>query len=78
MTVNNEEIYSGAAELRRYLDATNLSISAFCRENKLDVSEISKMLRGERQRISVDMAGKIESATQGFVTWRSWIRFRKQ
>jgi len=63
----------GVEKLKFYLATKGVSATAFCRENRLNGSEISKLLRGIRYRVSVDLAGKIEKATQGYVAWWSWI-----
>lgn len=64
-------------ELRAYIDRHfDGSISAFARENKLDVSEIGKILRQTKnrgQRVTVAFADKIEKATQGRVGIRMWL-----
>jgi predicted transcriptional regulator len=63
----------GIEALQRYLVEHEQSISSFARENKLDPSELSKLLRGQRQRISVEQAAQIQDATRGAVSWRLWI-----
>lgn len=61
--------------LRAYIDEHyDGSISKFARENKLDVADISKIIRQQRvRRITVAYADKIEKATQGRVGIRMWL-----
>lgn len=62
----------GIQALQRYLDDHNLSASEFARQHGMSQSEISKILRGQRQRISVDQAAAIQDATGGIVRWDLW------
>lgn len=66
-------VLQGVTILKAYLDSTGQSISAFAREHRLDGSELSKLLRGERSRVSVEMAQKIQEATDGYVRWDMWV-----
>lgn len=59
--------------LKRYLQERGLSIGAFARQHGMDTSELSKLLRGARQRVSVEQAAAIQDATGGVVYWRLWI-----
>ncbi len=66
--------------LRLYIwEHFNGSVSAFARENKLDVGDIGKIVRrqGRRgQNITVKYADKIERATNGVVSLRMWVPVR--
>lgn len=64
--------------LKRYLKDNGLSINAFSRMHRMSPSELSKILRGLRQRISVEQAAQIQDATGGTVDWRLWIPTRGQ
>ena len=63
----------GINALKRYLKKHHLSINRFARENKLDSPELAKLLRGERHRVSVGTAAKIQDGTNGEVQWRLWV-----
>lgn len=53
------------------------SVTAFARENKLDVGELGKIVRGQRgQRMTVRYADKIERATNGIVSLKMWVPVR--
>jgi len=62
--------------LKRYLEERGLSITAFAIQNGMDKAELSKLLRGARQRVSVEQAAAIQDATHGTVYWRLWIPVR--
>jgi hypothetical protein len=66
------------AALRDYIeDHYGGSVSAFARENKLDVGDIGKIVRGQRgQRMTVRYADKIERATNGIVSLKMWVPVR--
>lgn len=67
------EILPGAIALQKYIDDNYESVNAFAKEHLFNQSELSKLLRGERQRVSVETANRVERATRGKVTWRMWI-----
>lgn len=69
---------TGPAELRKYLDEKNLTANRFALDNRLDPGLVRKLLRGDQQRVSVDMAEAIEEATEGAVSWRSWLNEKEQ
>lgn len=68
----------GAVKLRRFIEASGLSLPAFCEAYDLDRFEVQRALKGETQRIDVDFAARIEAATMGpegqpVVVWRMWL-----
>ena len=64
---------TGARELRAYLKERGQTVHAFCVEHGLSRIYVARVLKGERgQRISVDFACAIETATSGRVTCRMW------
>jgi hypothetical protein len=66
------------AALREYIEVHyGGSVTAFARENKLDVAELGKIVRGQRgQRMTVRYADKIERATNGIVSLKMWVPVR--
>lgn len=62
----------GSRTLRTWLDNHDLSVSAFCREHELDRIMVQRALKGDRRRISVDFALRIERATSGAVPMALW------
>lgn len=62
----------GSRALRAYLRERDLSVSAFCREHDLDRIMVQRALNGDRKRISVDFALRIERATDGAVAMALW------
>lgn len=66
------EVLEGAILLRRYLKKTKQSIPVFCKAYELDCLGVRRHLSGERVRVSVNFAYKIEHATFGEVPWHSW------
>lgn len=68
----------GITALKAYLLQTHQTAHAFARHHQLDFSELAKLLRGERSRVSVATAEKIEKATGGKVGWKLWIPQKEQ
>jgi len=64
----------GAALLRRYLTRRDLSLYAFCQLHALDRIAMARLIKGERKRVSVDVAHAIERATEGAVPMAAWVR----
>lgn len=62
----------GATLLQRYLQSRGISLYAFCRDNRLDRIALSRLLKGERKRVSVDIALRVQRATGGAVPVASW------
>lgn len=61
------------AALRKYIDQQYAgSVSRFARATGLDQSDLSKLLRGVRKRITVEYATRIEKATNGVVPVALW------
>lgn len=63
----------GPKALRRYIEQQEMTVHGFAIHHRLNPSEISKLVRGVRQRVSVEQAAQIERATSGVVTWRMWL-----
>lgn len=63
----------GADKLARWLKRNRLSITKFAAQHDMDRIQVQRLLNGERQRVSVTMAARIEHATSGEVPWSSWI-----
>lgn len=62
----------GAALLRGYLKRSGLSLYAFCRDHDFDRIALSRLLKQERKRVTVQLALKIARATSGAVPVESW------
>lgn len=70
-------VTDGARALRAYITKhfAKGGVPRFCEEHEIDRIMVQRALNGERQRISVDLATRIEQATDGAVdatTWASW------
>lgn len=63
----------GILKTSRFIEESGQSLRAFAREHNLDVSELSKVLRGKRTRMSIEMAARLEIATKGMVKVPMWI-----
>jgi hypothetical protein len=64
----------GARDLRTWLTKQKKSIPTFCEEHHLDRIRVQRVINGEQwQRISVDFARAIETATGGAVRWSRWL-----
>jgi hypothetical protein len=63
----------GVAVLQRWLDDHELSQHAFAIENRIDNAQLSKLMRGMLERVSVELASKIEAGTNGEVPMRLWV-----
>ena len=70
----DEPTAPGATLLREYLTSKKSSILAFCEQHKLSRHQIQRYLRGDRRRMSVDFALRIQMATDGEVPVESWAR----
>lgn len=62
----------GIKALQRYLIREHTTPHGFSLANGFNPSEIAKLLRGEKSRVTVDMAVAIEDATDGEVGHRLW------
>lgn len=63
----------GAVQLQAHLDSLGVSRNVWAHRHGIDPSELSKLVRGVRVRVSVETAAKIQAATKGAVQWRAWI-----
>lgn len=61
------------SKLAAYIAAHDGSANAFALRAGLHQSELSKLLRGIRTRVSVVTAWRIQKATKGAVGWQDWI-----
>lgn len=62
------------AALRRYIqDFYDGKYTRFARENRLDASEVGKVLSGKATRTTVAFAAKIRDATRGYVGLELWV-----
>lgn len=64
----------GAILLRRYLAKQGISLYAFAETHGFCRIQLSRLLKGERKRVSVDTALAIQTATAGAVPMQSWAR----
>lgn len=63
----------GIDTLTRWLAAHDKSYYVFALQIGWDPPAIRKLLDGKVARVSVELAAKIEDATEGVVPIRSWI-----
>jgi hypothetical protein len=71
---DERRVTDGGRDLRVWLDRKGISVPRFCEENDLERIQVQRVLNGERwQRITVDFAHSIETATDGDVSWRSFL-----
>lgn len=63
----------GAEPLRAYIDRLDKSVPEWCEDNGLDRFTIQRLLNGELQRVSVELAFDIEQATSEEVEWSLWV-----
>lgn len=68
----------GALLLRRWLESKGVTPHRFAIDNKLDPSEMHKVLTGKRRSVGVEFAVKVEDATRGDVSVRSWVPRRPE
>ena len=67
-------ITDGGRALRAHIKRIGSNVPRFCEEHHLDRIQVQRVLNGERwQRITVDFAASIERATDGDVSWRSFL-----
>lgn len=76
--MTNNTYLPGAALLRRWLESKKISANRFAIDTRLDPSELSKVLRGIRKSVNVEFAVKVEDATRGDVSVRSWVPRRPE
>lgn len=62
----------GRGRLKRYLNNQQMTANSFAIQNGLDPSVVYKVLRGENN-VSLQLAAKIEEATDGFVDMKIWV-----
>lgn len=67
-----QPVTNGARALRAYIDAAGISVPTFCEQHQLDRIMVQRAMNGDRKRISVDFALKIEAATKGAVKVAMW------
>lgn len=60
------------SKLKQWCEEQETTPHAFALANGLDPSELSKVLRGVRQRINVTIALAIERGTDGAVRCEDW------
>lgn len=63
----------GAVMLRHWLESKKITPHRFAIENKIDPSELHKVLKGERRSVSVAFAVIVEDATRNAVPVRAWV-----
>ena len=71
-------ISDGALLLRRYLDARDSNVPAFCESHGLDRVAVQRAMNGDRENVSAKLAAAIEVATAGHddaVPARTWGEF---
>lgn len=69
-------VTDGARDLRAWLDEQGIGIPKFCEMHGFDRIDVQRIMKGERQRISVNFAFDVEDATEGAVTARRWAQSR--
>jgi plasmid maintenance system antidote protein VapI len=60
-------ITEGGRQLRAYLKRVGQTVPEFAEAHGLDRIQVQRVLKGDRERISVDFALAIEKATDGTV-----------
>lgn len=70
--MTEHEPLPGAKLLRQYLEARDLSATAFCREHGLDTSYVGRVLRGDARRVTANFAHDIYGATDGAIGYEAW------
>ena len=63
----------GVLLLQTWLKRQKITVNAFAITHGIDQRMLSRILRGDRQRISVAMASRIEAATDGRIQMKEWI-----
>lgn len=63
-------VTEGAKDLRAWLTKRNISVPTFCEEHDLDRIEVQRIMNGERQRVTCDMAVDICDAVAGDIDIR--------
>jgi hypothetical protein len=63
----------GAAPLRKFILASGLTLPDWCEKKKLDRFTVQKILNGQLQRCSVEVAFRIEDATDGEVLAKLFV-----
>jgi len=69
-------VTDGARDLRVWLDGQGIGIPKFCEQHGFDRVDVQRIMKGERQRISVNFAFDVEDATDGEVQARRWRQSR--
>lgn len=71
---NERRVTDGGRDLLAFIRKQKSNIPKFCEEHGLDRVQIQRVINGERwQRISVDLADRIEKATAGKVKMRRFL-----
>jgi hypothetical protein len=74
---DKEETVPGLAALRAWLEDKKLSKHRFALDIGQDPSEFGKLLKKDAARVSVELAFKIERATEGAVTVDMFVPVRR-
>lgn len=77
-TLADHPLRAGIEAIRVWLTARGISANRLAIQNGIDPSLLSKLMRGEIKRMSMDMASKIERATDGDVPLTVWRTAEKE
>lgn len=71
--MSKHELQEGIDALMLWLEVNQITVNAFCRQHRLDQSNISKLLHGGKVFISAELAYRIHQATKGRVPWHLFV-----
>lgn len=66
----------GADALRQHIRDTGKSIPEWCEAHGIERISLQRLLKGERQRVSVELAFDLEEATGGAIEAKLWVPVR--
>lgn len=69
----NHPLYRGIETLRAWFEAHKTNANRFAIQNGIDPSVLGKLMRGVTQRMSMDLANKIDRGTRGEVPYGIWL-----
>lgn len=70
---DDHPLRAGIEATTKWLADHKTTANRFAILHGIDPSALSRVLRGTQQRMSVDMANKIERATKGDVPYHLWV-----
>lgn len=72
-TPTDHPLHRGIEAFRTWLEAHNTNANRFAIQNGIDPSLLGKFMRGMTQRMSADLANKIDRGTRGEVPFAIWV-----